>query len=495
LVHNKEPNIGDFDKPMKSHRTTQSPLSGLQRPLPDIVFDPKSKAAQSRQLALALKQHLASKLLLPGTKLPPTREAARQLKVSRGTVVDAYAELTASGLLLSQGRNGTSVAARLLPRRTVSHVQPTLVSRLVAPRRTAILELDWRVGQACTQLLPLDVWRAAMKEAGRHLPPPDYGEAQGVLQLRQAIAHWLEQERSVKYDATQIVVTQGAGQALELLARALIRPGDTCIVETPGYVRAAKILQAAGGRILPIKVDDFGADIQSAFDNQSPALIHLTPAHQYPAGGRLAGERRRLLVNQLKYHKTLLIENEYDHEFIYEGQNFAPIAASIPDSTVLVSTFAKAISPSLRLGFIAAPTAIAAILTQTIAQDRLQVSWPIQRSMQWLMESGELRKHLRRVRRHYGGLREFFLQQLALKCPEFIVRGQEGGLHLLLQCQTDQATERALAALRHKKIAFDTIADFQIELPSSVGILVGYGQMTQTEIEVCVDQLRSALTA
>jgi GntR family transcriptional regulator / MocR family aminotransferase len=355
--------------------------------------------------------------------------------------------------------------------------------------------IDWRVGQACTQLLPLSIWRTAMKEAGRHLPHPDYGDARGIAALRQAIADWLNQERGVLYDADQIVVTQGAGQALELLARAFVRPGDVCAVETPGYVRAAKIFQSAGGRIAAIPVDQSGADIQTAFERFSPALIHLTPAHQYPTGGRLSGERRRWLIEQIKQHKSLLIENEYDHEFIYEGQNFAPIAASLPDAAVLVSTFAKAISPSLRLGFIAAPAAIANILAQTIEQDRMHVSWPIQRSMQWLLESGELHKHLRRVRRHYAALRQFFLDELAEKCPEFIVRGQEGGLHLLLQCRNDRATERVIAALRQKKIALNTLADFQIEQPCSVGLLVGYGQMSQAEIAVCVAQLKAALVA
>jgi GntR family transcriptional regulator / MocR family aminotransferase len=113
--------------------------------------------------------------------------------------------------------------------------------------------------------------------------------------------------------------------------------------------------------------------------------------------------------------------------------------------------------------------------------------------MQWLLESGELRKHLKRVRRHYAALRQFFLQKLAERCPEFIVRGQEGGLHLLLQCRSDRATDRVISALREKKIALNTLADFQIELPSSAGILIGYGQMTQAEIEACVNQLRLTL--
>jgi GntR family transcriptional regulator / MocR family aminotransferase len=479
---------------MISWRNTQNLPGGMQRPLPDIVFDPKSPAAQSRQLALALKRYLASGLLPPGTKLPPTRDAARQLNVSRGTVVDAYAELIASGLLHSHGRNGTSVTAQTKPKRALSHVQPALVARLATPRQVAACRFDWRVGQACTQLLPLGVWRTAMKEAGRRLPPPDYGDAQGIAELRQAIADWLNQERSVQYSADQIVVTQGAGQALELLARTLVRSGDVCVVETPGYMRAAKVFQSVGGRIHPVQVDRFGADIQCAFDGLSPALIHLTPAHQYPTGGRLSGERRRLLIEQIKRHKSLLVENEYDHEFIYEGQNFAPLAASIPDATVLVSTFAKAISPSLRLGFIAAPVAVAKLLAQTVEKDRLHVSWPIQRSMQWLLQSGELRKHLKRVRRHYAALRQFFLQKLAESCPEFIVRGQEGGLHLLLKCRSDRATDRVISALREKKIALNTLADFEIELPSSAGILIGYGQMTQVEIEACVNQLRLALS-
>jgi GntR family transcriptional regulator / MocR family aminotransferase len=480
---------------MRSKKIAKNPPQGALRPLPDLAFDAQSPLSQSRQLALALKRHVTSGLLQPGAKLPPTREAARQLNVSRGTVVHAYAELAANGLLHSQGRHGTSVAVHQRAKRALPQVQPEIVTRLAQPRPMAFSAMDWCVGQACTPLLPLPIWRAAMKEAGRHLPPSGYGDARGIEGLRQAIADWLNQERGVQYAADQIVVTQGAGQALELLARAFVQAGDVCGVETPGYARAAKIFQSAGGRIVPIPVDRLGADVQSAFKHLRPALIHLTPAHQYPTGGRLSGERRRWLLEQIQQHKSLLIENEYDHEFIYEGQNFAPMAASLPDATVLVSTFAKAISPSLRLGFIAAPVAMANILAQTIEQDRMHVSWPIQRSMQWLLESCELHKHLRRVRRHYAALRQFFLDELAKTCPEFTVRGQEGGLHLLLQCRNDRATERVIAALRKKKIAVNTLADFQIGLPSNIGFLVGYGQMSKSEVAGCVEQLKLALAA
>jgi GntR family transcriptional regulator/MocR family aminotransferase len=449
--------------------------------------------ARNAQLALALSQAIRDGRLPAGARLPPTRDAARQLGLGRNTVVDAYAALTAEGLLESRGRLGTFVArqakAVLQPAASPPRVVRRLSSRPAAP--TAVSQ-DWRLGQSGTQLLPLEVWRSACREAGRHLPPSGYGDPQGLSTLREAIAAWLRRHRGTQHQASQIVITQGAGSAVELLARTLVRPGDLCAVESPGYPRALAAFEAMGGTIVRVPVDEQGAVVKNAFASTAPSVFHLTPANQYPLGGRLSGSRRAELAALASKSGTLVVENEYDHEFVYEGQNHAPLAAALPGQTVLVSTFAKSISPALRIGFIAAPLSVADALTATIAREGLHASWPVQVSLQWLLASGELQRHLRRVKRHHASQRDRLLGAIRKSCPALQVRGIEGGLHLVLSLGRRELDRKLAKALRLRGVVLQSVSDFGGDTDE---VLMGYGHMEEAQARIAADLLGEACAA
>lgn len=463
----------------------------LRSALPPLALDPTSRRPLNAQLAESLREAIRTGRIAPGRPLPPTREAALQLGIGRNTVVDAYSDLVAEGLLEARGRLGTFVAPRVARASTTEAHHPRAVRRLpsqrVVPHAPA---QDWRLGQSGSQLLPLQVWRAACREAGRHLPPPDYGDPKGLMALREAIAAWLRRHRGTDHDAQQIVVTQGTGAALELLARVLVRPGDLCAVEGPGYPRAAAAFGAVGGAVLHVPVDSQGMQVGRAFAGRAPTVLHLTAAHQYPSGVRLSGIRRAELTALVTRRGSLLIENEYDHEFIHEGQNHAALAASLPAHTVLVSTFAKAISPALRIGFIAAPHAVAGTLAQAIERDRLHASWPVQVSLQWLLASGELQRHLRRVRRHHASQRDRLVQALKQRCPDVRFRGQEGGLHIVLTMGEPTRDKQLARQLRRLGITFETIRQFGGD---SDELLLGYGHMSAREIELAAELMTKAI--
>ena len=270
----------------------------------------------------------------------------------------------------------------------------------------------------------------------------------------------------------------------------LVRPGDVCAVESPGYPRAAAAFEAVGGSVLHVPVDSQGMQVGHAFAGPAPAVLHLTAAHQYPSGVRLSGGRRAELAALVIRRGSLLIENEYDHEFIHEGQNHAALAGSLPGHTVLVSTFAKAISPALRIGFIAAPLAVADTLAQVIERDRLHASWPVQTSLQWLLASGELQRHLRRVRRHHASQRDRLVQALKLRCPDVTFRGQEGGLHIVLTMGGPTLDKQLARQLRTRGIAFQTIREFGGD---SDEVLLGYGHMSARDIEQAAELMAEAM--
>jgi GntR family transcriptional regulator/MocR family aminotransferase len=462
----------------------------LRSTLPAFALDPTAAQPLNTQLAASLRDAIRHGRLAPGRLLPPTRDAALQLGIGRNTVVDAYSDLIAEGLLEARGRLGTFVAPQVSRTSASEAPKPRAVRRLARlSGGTDNSAQDWRLGQSGSQLLPLRVWRAAWREAGRHLPPAGYGDPKGLAALREAIATWLRTHRGTDHDAGNIIVTQGTGAALDLLARVLVRPGDLCAVESPGYPRAAAAFAAVGGTVLRVPVDEQGMQVGSAFAGRAPTMLHLTPAHQYPLGGRLSGARRVELAALATRHSSLVIENEYDHEFIYEGQNHTALAAGLPAHTVLVSTFAKAISPALRIGFIAAPHAVAAALAHAIERDRLHASWPVQTSLQWLLASGELQRHLRRVRRHHAGQRDHLVQALKQRCPDVCFRGQEGGLHIVLTMGEPTLDSKLARQLRRLGIAFQTIREFGGD---SDEVLLGYGQMSPAEIELAAELMAEA---
>lgn len=470
--------------------------------LVDLEIDRHASGPIFRQIIRQLRERIDNAVLPRGTRLPPTRDLAEQLGIARNCVVEAYDELIADGVLEGRGRSGTFVAASrafAAPRREEIAGLPLVLRRLGDEHRDAppqpAAAFDWRLGQVNVRALPLEAWRNACREAGRHLPPAGYGDPRGEPGLRQAIAHWLHEHRSVPVDPDRIVVTHGTGQALHLVSRTLLHEGDLCAVEDPGYLGANWAFARAGATLRHVPVDDEGLQVEHIVHAQAaPALVHVTPAHQYPLGGRLSGPRRRAIVELARAHGTMIVENEYDCEFHYAGTRYPPLFASAPESTLLLSTFAKAVSPSLRLGFIAAPSAAADALAEHIERERLHVSWPVQKIVETLLESGELDKHLRRVRRHYGAMRDLIRERLAGYAGEIDLRGDEGGLHVVVAGRArafDLALREALGA---RGIVYNEVREFAGSAAAeSGGLLMGYGHMDLSELAAALDALAACI--
>jgi GntR family transcriptional regulator / MocR family aminotransferase len=296
--------------------------------------------------------------------------------------------------------------------------------------------------------------------------------------------------------AQQIVVTAGAGQAIDLLMRVLVKPGDLCATEDPGYQRVVQALEQQSARLLRMSVDAQGARIDDLLEcSEFPSLIHLTAAHQYPMGGRLSATRRTTLLQAVRRHGSLIIENEYDHEFVHEGQRFAPLAASAPEHCIVVGTFARAISPALRLGFIAAPADIVQAVAQLIAHEQLQASWPVQMSANWLLKSGELERHLRRVGKRYAAMRAQIKEQLKPLAPQIKLRGDEGGLHMALDCNAMRAANYSALCLQLSKrgVAFDSIDRFAGKTIKQQVVLMGYAHLSNQQLSQSIKLVHEAV--
>lgn len=458
-----------------------------------VLIDRRQSTPLGEQLVTQLREAIVQGHVASGERLPASRELCKQLALSRNTVVQAYEQLAAEGLVLGLGRRGTVVALRERPRPSSL---PRLIGRLPPPsERLVPAALDWRLGQASATPMPLSAWRAACREGGRSLPPTGYGDPAGDIELREAITESLVRHRGLHVTSAQVVVTQGASSAIELIARLMLRPGDLCIVENPGYVHAADILRRSGANVRAVTVDADGIDVDACFSGRSkPALMHITPAHHYPLGWRMSPGRRRQVLAGAERCGALVIENEYDHEFIHDGANHAPLFASRPDLVLLVSTFAKAISPSLRIGFIVAQPEIAARLADLVASQRRHVSWPVQRNVSWLIRTGELDRHLRRVRRHTHRLRERMIGALlAHKSKGLQFGGEGGGLHVCMRMSNPTSTDCLAQTLRAQGVALNTLDDFKSATSDFHGALFAYGHMAPSDLEHALAVLDKAV--
>jgi GntR family transcriptional regulator/MocR family aminotransferase len=385
--------------------------------------------------------------------------------------------------VIGRGRHGTYISersGRVANASSVDSLVPALLNRISRPQRpgSPAPALDWRPGQAPSGLLPLSAWRRACREAGRHLPPADWGDPRGEPGLRRAIAAFLAEERSIDAHPDRIILTRGGAHAMDLVTQTFVQPGDRCAIEDPGHPSVARTLARAGAELQLVPVDDEGLRVDGLVSADGPpALVHVTPGHQYPTGGRLSARRRHVLVTKARRHGFLIVENEYDFEYDFEGSSYPPIAAGAPECTLLIGTFAKGVSPSLRLGFLIAPPAAADALAASVAGDRMQASWPSQRIMQALLESGDLVRHLRRAKTHYAQYRRTIRNRLAPFSKHVSLLGDSGGLHLVIRGKTSQVDHELQRQLRRSGVVFDAVADYARTEPRGTGVLLSYGHM------------------
>ena len=278
---------------------------------------------------------------------------------------------------------------------------------------------DLRLRAGTIAPLANDAWRRAWRHATATVAQT-YGDPQGPRAVREAIAEHVRDTRGVACVADDVVVTSGASDALALLLRATMSAGDVLAAENPGYRGVTRLAAVHGIRLLPLAVDEHGADVEALLA-ASPLVVHVTPSHQFPTGAELSPDRRAALLAWAQERGALVIENDYDGEFRFDGAVAAPLTAIDTSGTVcLVGTFSRLLTPALRVGYIVATPALAqrvAALKRALDE---HPSLPAQHAVAQLIRSGELGRHLRRVRAlatHKRGLLRAALGSLAGRQP------------------------------------------------------------------------------
>ncbi len=454
-----------------------------------------------KQLVGRLQQAILSGRLPAGSSLPSSRALAEELGVSRNTVVNAYDHLSAEGYVLAdrQGTRVTFLSSQPGNRECRQHIgQPiTLAGRLdrfaknhPQPATEALL----LPGVPALDSFPLAAWRRSLERV-MALALPDtlgYGRAAGEPELRDAIAAHLHMARGVHCDGSQVVVTEGAHEALSLCVTLLTNPGDTAWVEDPGY-RGAKAAFLAGDlRTVPVRVDKEGLAVTpDEWQTRPPKLVYTTPAHQYPTGAVLSVARRLELIAEATRAGAWLIEDDYDGEFRHTGEPISSMQGLVADAPVLyVGSFSKTMFPSLRIGFVVFPRGVmrqaqAALNELLRGGHRLE-----QLALADFIRRGEFARHLGRMRRLYRERQNVLRTALNEHFHGAEILGGKSGMHLTLRLSPEIQDRAVVKRAQRHGVGARALSTFTIESAACQnGLVLGYGNTRSEEIAAAVGVL------
>src|SRR4030095_13892990 len=389
----------------------------------------KLPSQDSRNLLRALHEQLRAAIidgrLQPGTKLPATRAFADTLGVSRNTTVAAYDLLLSEGYLMTRPRAGAYVAdVRPQLRNRGAQVIASASDRLSPFWREPPASLYWppgtppsfdfRLGVPDKRHFPFDIWRRLSARTLRAFSktPSAYPAAQGRQTLRAAIAKHVSFTRAVACRAEDIVVTAGSQQAFDLLARILVTPGRTVVaVENPGYASLRTAFAAAGAKIVPVRVDAEGIDVERL--PPDARVVCVAPSHQFPLGVTMSSRRRTRLLEFAESRGAVIIEDDYDGEFRLSGRPLDALQTLDRAELVFyVGTFTKSPFPGIRIGFVVAPPWARQALTAAKQCADWYCSALDQGTLGAFIEEGHLARHVRKMREVYRTRHEVLLEGL-----------------------------------------------------------------------------------
>ncbi len=459
-------------------------------------------APLQKQLIERLQQAILAGRLPAGSPLPSSRLLATEMGVSRNTVVIAYEHLAAVGYVVAD-KKGTRVsplsspAARGEPpaKSAASEVSyAARVGQFAATRTQADNTFPLTPGTPALDRFPLPAWRRALdRSMERALPQAlGYGTPAGEPALREAIAAHLRMARGVRCEGPQVVITEGAQEALNLCVRLFTNPGDVAWVEDPGYRGAKAAFNLGDLTTLPMPVDPEGIVVPpDAWAAHPPKLIYTSPAHQYPTGSVLSVARRLELIAQARRSGAWLIEDDYDGEFRHTGEPIASMQGLVDDAPVLyVGSFSKTMFPALRIGFVVLPRAIAehaAVALQEMLRGGHRLE---QLALAYFIESGEFGRHLGRMRRLYRERQQALRDALTAHFAPAQILGGECGMHLTLRLPPRIAdrplTERALAEGLNPR----ALSGFALRPRAETnGLVIGYGNTPAEQLAPAIRAL------
>jgi GntR family transcriptional regulator / MocR family aminotransferase len=487
-----------------------------------------------RQIYRGFRNEILTRTLAPGERVPSTRALADLLKVSRNTAVSAYEQLLAEGYLETRvGAAGTVVAPVVPPdsryssssesrdrqKRTLSRRDarlaiaggrilkaarattrslglPSLTWELTPPR----IRYDFRPGRAAFPDLPYALWCRLLGSRARHatLHDLDYGPPAGRWELREAIVTRLRRLRGVDASPERVVIVNGTQQALDLISRVLLNPGDRVLMEEPHYTGARCVFMSAGGELLTSAVDNNGIQVPKVgTQKRAIRLAYVTPSHQFPTGVVLPIARRLELLDWASRVGAFIVEDDYDSEYRYDGPPLQALAGLDREGRVIyIGTFSKILFPALRLGYLVLPESLVEPVATAKAIGDTGTAILEQLALADFISMGHFDRHLRRTNASNAARRSALLAAVRKEFGERAeICGANAGLHLLVWLE---GRNGGMIAEAHRKaetagLGLYTVDPFYLKRPRRTGVVLGYAPLSEHEIREGIHCLAAAL--
>ena len=460
-----------------------------------------------RQVYTGLREAILSGAFRARDRFPSTRELAEQLGISRTAVLAAYDQLLAEGFVVGRAGSGTYVSeglganrprgdggsAKLRLSRFGSAAAAT--TPIGSAQAAAPLHYDFTYRRTSVETFPFELWRRILMRHVRKasLRALDYGPAAGSLALREAICAHLRRSRAVISDPSQVIIVNGSQQALDLAARILLERGDPVALEDPHYQGARKVFQAAGARLHAVPVDGEGLDPAKLPAHAKIAFV--TPSHQLPTGAILPLARRLALLEWAQRAGAVVIEDDYDGEFRYDGQPLESMQGLDTEGRVIyLGTFSRTIFPALRLGYLIAPKSLAPAFTGAKWLADRHTSTLEQEALAEFIATGAYERHLRRARRLNARRRHVLLEAIHRELDGRVtVTGDASGVHLVVWPRGRVSEKALIARAAARNVAVYGISGYFLEPARQVGLLLGYSRMKDAEIREGIRRLGEAI--
>lgn len=465
-------------------------------PVSELAIDLDRNAANAlhRQIEASIRERIRSGALPAGIALPPTRALAFELGVTRGVVVEAYAQLVAEGYLTSRSGGYTQVSAAptATPPTTAPPAPQPTASRARHPA------VDFGYGRGNLAAFPRAAWLRCVRRVLTEAPDERLGylDGRGAIELRSALAAYLNRVRGTNATPERIIITNGYAQAVSLLIGVLAARGATTLaVEDPSASDDARpIANALGMNVVAVPVGNDGVQVDALAELDADVLI-LTPSHQWPTGGVLSPEARAAVLAWSQRTGALVLEDDYDAEYRYDRAPVGAIQGLDPDRVAYAGTASKTLAPGFRLGWVILPPQ----LVEPFAEAKLLADRgsPIldQLTFADFLSRGEFDRHLRRMRPVYRSRRDALLAALAQHLPELEPTGVAAGLHLVAWLPQDLDEAAVIAAAAREGVAVAALSPYRLSLASRGGLIFGYSNLNERLIADGVSRLARAISS
>lgn len=495
------------------------------------------------QIYHKIRTRILSGGLAAGVRLPSTRQLAGSLGISRATIVAAYERLQAEGYLLNEAGKASRVANIVLPlaaqkrfkttspapitssraaitpatssRATSTQISgaphtsafltgaPSTKAHFTSAQATSIhpqLPLQLEPGVPDLTSFPSALWGRLLASAARHMPPYmlGYADTLGLPALKEAILVHIALRRGVVATPEQVVLFPSTRTAMALITRVALRHQNQSQshsrnhshnhnlapvwVEDPAYPAAKRILKTEGGHLIPLNVDQFGINVEQTSNLPTPLLIYVTPSHQYPSGVTMSLKRRLRLLELAQQSGALILEDDYDSEFQFNGRPIAALQGIDHAGCVAyIGTLSKVLAPGVRLAYAVVPHHLLAAVQKASAEERVAVSVHTQAAFLAFLREGHFGAHIKRMTMHYAARMQAFREAILKLCPENLIPGPgTGGLQLALWFKNQNIDDKRIAtALRQQLYAPCPLSSmYAADISAKNGLLCGIASLT-----------------